>query len=1018
MKRLWTHFSISAAFVMVIFALFACGEQEKPTIFYSGSAMAATELAAKEINKYIYQRTGRNSDIRQYSSLSDISGRAIVLMNTNSPDFEQLPSAVKDKVAQTTEEGYSLIHHRGRLYIVGGSEIAVLYGAYRYAERIGVRFYLHGDVIPDEPYAGSLIKLTDEVDDPLFSIRGILPFHDFPEGPDWWNEDNYKAYFAQLTKMRMNFFGLHTYPEDGPHAEPTIWIGCKEDIGSEGVVKYSYPSTFANTMRDNYWSYAPMKTGEFCMGADQLFDRDAYGADVLRGIEEMPSDMSSMNTLFERTGMMLASSFEFGRRLGIKFSMGTETPLTIPLKVREHLQRKGIDPDSEAAARELYEGIFTRIEQTYPIDYYWLWTPESWTWGNPTNRIVEQTENDIRIAGEVLSRMNYPFELALSGWVLGPPQDRSGFDKILPKRGPISCISRMWGQDRIERGFNKIEGRQKWAIPWIEEDPRMTIPQFWVGRMRADAADALKYNCTGLIGIHWRTRSVAPNFNALAEAAWDQQAWNPDFGKPYIEDAYLTEDVRIEGKAVSFDDHTIKGAQNSAVFNTLTYGMKSYLIKVPKGTYKVKLQFCEPVYDKPGMRIFGVNVEGEEMAAGLDVFAKVGKDAAYEIWSKPVRVDDGVLNIDFNIQTEHPIISGIVVEGVTDDVNQIKGQPYRRAINAGGPAYAHYEADLPEGTGMDRDTPRDMEALSFYKDYAAHEFGRNVADRAAEIFLSVDGFYGNGGNDNVKIPRPANWISMSGPGAVMPNKTSWAEERDKYEFVDKFVELAPEVTGKGNLDRYNYWANTFLYTRAMAKLGCTRGELDLLMEKIETIEDKNAQKSEVLAKAFPLRIRLAREWEAMMGYLIQTVYTPGELGTVANIEQLSRRFNNFLNKHDQALEKIGEVKLPEQAQLSSKYNGPTRIVMLSERSVVAKGEKTEIRAIVLSASPTAAPILKYRPLGVGDFRSLEMNLLSGSTYSVTLPAVPNKGMEYYISVGDDTRYPATAPSINNTVVEM
>ena len=36
------------------------------------------------------------------------------------------------------------------LTISGGSPIAVLYGAYHFAENLGVRFYLHGDVIPDE----------------------------------------------------------------------------------------------------------------------------------------------------------------------------------------------------------------------------------------------------------------------------------------------------------------------------------------------------------------------------------------------------------------------------------------------------------------------------------------------------------------------------------------------------------------------------------------------------------------------------------------------------------------------------------------------------------------------------------------------------------------------------------------------------------------------------------------------------------------------------------------------------
>ena len=45
---------------------------------------------------------------------------------------------------------------------------------------------------------------------PLFALRGIQPFHDFPEGPDWWNRDQYLAMIGQLPKLRMNFFGLHT----------------------------------------------------------------------------------------------------------------------------------------------------------------------------------------------------------------------------------------------------------------------------------------------------------------------------------------------------------------------------------------------------------------------------------------------------------------------------------------------------------------------------------------------------------------------------------------------------------------------------------------------------------------------------------------------------------------------------------------------------------------------------------------------------------------------------------------
>ena len=71
----------------------------------------------------------------------------------------------------------------------------------------------------------------------------------------------------------------------------------------------------------------------------------------------------------------------------------------------------------------------------------------------------------------------------------------------------------------------------------MEDDSAMVLPQLWAGRMRRDAADALAYGCTGLLGIHWRTKILAPNVSALAQAAWSQDGWNPDAGKPAAEPA-------------------------------------------------------------------------------------------------------------------------------------------------------------------------------------------------------------------------------------------------------------------------------------------------------------------------------------------------------------------------------------------------------------------------------------------------------------------------------------------------
>jgi len=139
--------------------------------------------------------------------------------------------------------------------------------------------------------------------------------------------------------------------------------------------------------------------------------------------------------------------------------------------------------------------------------------------------------DDLKAAIAALKDAGSPFTLATCGWVLGPPKDRALFDNFLPKDMPMSCINRNVGFAPVEVGFARVEGRPQWAIPWLEDDPALIIPQLWVGRMRRDAADALAYGCTGLLGIHWRTRVLGPNVAALARAAWEQKPWNPYLGK-------------------------------------------------------------------------------------------------------------------------------------------------------------------------------------------------------------------------------------------------------------------------------------------------------------------------------------------------------------------------------------------------------------------------------------------------------------------------------------------------------
>ena len=149
------------------------------------------------------------------------------------------------------------------LLCIGASPIAAMYAASTALEALGVRFHVHGDSYPrpagrTPTLANSLLTLSNLrlLQTPSMSVRGILPFHDFTVGPDWWDTNDYMFTMEQLAKMKLNFFGLHTYqqlgdPENpgqwGNWTEPAVWTGLPQDVNPDGAVKRSYTAGWTTT---------------------------------------------------------------------------------------------------------------------------------------------------------------------------------------------------------------------------------------------------------------------------------------------------------------------------------------------------------------------------------------------------------------------------------------------------------------------------------------------------------------------------------------------------------------------------------------------------------------------------------------------------------------------------------------------------------------------------------------------------------------------------------------------------
>ena len=331
------------------------------TIFYDPS----DEFAAREARRYILLTTGGLSDLRKSADaptewlMRQQSGEAVVITSkwqsifSDAPQSSDLPPLGESEhaLSQTSFGNHTLT------LLIGGGSVGRLYSAYTLAESLGVRFSPNGDTLPDPTAPGGLPLAAHaraplplarcvptglrrmRVHSPQFAVRGLQPFHDFPEGPDWWDAEMYKHVVGQIAKMKMNFIGLHTYPY-GPnpvatgHNEPTVWVGLTEQLSEDGKIKESgaYPTSYANTMRGE-WGYAPLPTSNYSWGSAQLFESDCYAPPPMDASScPVPEDAASQIALFERTSTLLQGAFELGDQVGVQSCVGTEVPLATPLR--------------------------------------------------------------------------------------------------------------------------------------------------------------------------------------------------------------------------------------------------------------------------------------------------------------------------------------------------------------------------------------------------------------------------------------------------------------------------------------------------------------------------------------------------------------------------------------------------------------------------------------------------------------------------------------------------------------
>ena len=399
----------------------------------------------------------------------------------------------------------------------GATPQAVLYAVFDFLERQGAYFGLDGEIYPLDPIPTLNLPPSNQPwqSAPRFEVRGLVPWPDFLNCITVFNREDLRAYLEAMLRMRFNTLGIHVYSGANQWAESFLSF----EYANAGHL------AFTDTSATQRWGSLPMRTSRYGMGASDFYDSEVFGSDATTQARDCWEAA-------ERAQQLWREAFEYAYRLGIRTGMGFE-PYQIPDEIfratppeaRSRPVTKDspgarLDPES-VAARDILETRLARLLEAYPtVDYVWLWEDEDMSWASQKSG-VPLSLTPFRQAHDFLRRHAPRKRLVISGWG-GVVRHFAAFHRALPEDIIFSSLSDNLGWDPVSEEFARLEGRERWPIPWLEDDPAMWLPQFHVHRFVRDMDRAADFGCQGLLGIHWRHRIMDINAGFQARYSWEK----------------------------------------------------------------------------------------------------------------------------------------------------------------------------------------------------------------------------------------------------------------------------------------------------------------------------------------------------------------------------------------------------------------------------------------------------------------------------------------------------------------
>ena len=441
------------------------------------------------------------------------------------------------------------------LIIGGGSPRATLWAVYELVERWGVRYLLHGDVLPD-PRGPFRLPEKDVVLEPLLRIREWRVVNEHATGPVSWGMADYRPVLDQLAKLKFNRIQVSTWP-----LQPFV------DYEAGGIRRktarlfwgYRFPITKDMPGRQLFGAMTELENPDFPRDGDYK-SMMAAGERHLHQLMEHARGRGMQSVLTANLGQF-PSEFQPFLKSGVDDPSGDAGGGVIG---------PGKDTDiADSALLELNTAVLRATINTYPeVDFLQLGMPEFRQWTGQYDRFWKALDakygiEKMRPLAEVLSaashRTGYPggAKRAVQE-VKGDIVDLYYYDHLLTdlkvqkdsRRPDIHFIYSDVAEElfpilaqvipagsetlnavdytpsRILRRRDVLKnlpqnGTPSTLIYTLNDDNIGVLPQLMTGSLHELTQDLRSQGWAGFSTRYWTTSDQDPCVAYLARAAWD-----------------------------------------------------------------------------------------------------------------------------------------------------------------------------------------------------------------------------------------------------------------------------------------------------------------------------------------------------------------------------------------------------------------------------------------------------------------------------------------------------------------